>query len=44
MILAAPLASAAVHVSGDLARAREGFPTSPRPGLEGAEAEQPKTG
>ena len=39
-----PLASAAVHVSGDLARAREGVPASPRPGLEGAEAEQPTTG
>ena len=44
MILAAPLASAAVHVSRDLARAREDVRASPRPGLEGAEAEQPTTG
>lgn len=44
MILAAPLASAAVHVSRDLARAREAGLASPRPGLEGAEVEQPTTG
>ena len=44
MILAAPLASAAVHVSGDLARARRGGVTTPRAGLDGAEAEQPTTG
>jgi putative heme transporter len=44
MILAAPLASAAVHVSRDLARAREDVVASARPALEGAEAEQPTTG
>jgi predicted PurR-regulated permease PerM len=44
MILAAPLASAAVHVSRDLASARLDAGSPPRPGVERAEAEQPSTG
>jgi putative heme transporter len=44
MILAAPLASAAVHVSRDLARARLDAGSPPRPATEGAEAGQPTTG
>ena len=44
MILAAPLASAAVHVSRDLARARQDTGRAPLPGPEAAEAEQPTTG
>ena len=44
MILAAPLASAAVHVSGDLARAREDDRAVEPPALEVAEAEEPAPG
>ncbi len=44
MILAAPLASAVVHISKDLARAREDGRAVELPGIEGAQAEEPAPG